>query len=246
MTIEKEYSTKLSVDGVTIDRRDIEMLDAIDRYGSMHRAADELGRSYARLQNRIVELEEAVGSITERRRGGSGGGGTELTETARELRRQFDRHEAALDGVARVTESVFAGTVRDRTGELATVDTGIGSILALVPEGASEVQVSVRSDAVVLTDPDERPRSDGTSLRNRFTGTVDRLESGDAITRVTVSIDDGGDVDTATDSDTDAALQALITNASADRLALEPGRPIAASFKATAARAVSIEPDALE
>ncbi|NUB92566.1 TOBE domain-containing protein [Haloterrigena sp. SYSU A121-1] len=234
MTIEKEYTTKLAVDDVTIDRRDIEMLDAIDRYGSMHRAAEELGRSYARLQNRVVEIEEAVGPITERQRGGSGGGGTELTATARELRRQFDRHEAALDGVARVTESVFAGTVSDRTGELGTVETGIGPILALVPDDASEVQVAVRSDAVVLTDPEETLEADSTSLRNRFRGTVDRLEPGESITRVTVGLEgDGGD----------PTLQALVTKASSERLGLASGREIAASFKATAARGIRIDPD---
>ncbi len=234
MTIERAYSTKLAVDGVTIDRRDIEMLDAIDQYGSMHKAADALGRSYARLQNRVVEIEEAVGPITERQRGGRGGGGTELTQTARELRQQFDRHDAELNGVAQITESVFPGTVRDRTGELATVDTEIGSILALVPDDASDVQVTVRSDAVVLTDPDEAPRADGTSLRNQFTGTVERIESGDAIARVTVRLTEEG------------AIQALITKASADRLALESDRPIAVSFKATAARAIQIGPAASE
>ncbi|MFC4540945.1 TOBE domain-containing protein [Halosolutus amylolyticus] len=230
MTIEKEYTTKLAVDDVTIDRRDMEMLDAIDRHGSMHRAAEELGRSYARLQNRIVEIEDAVGPITERRRGGSGGGGTELTATARSLRRRFDRHDAELGGVARVTESVFRGTVRDRTGELATVETPIGSILALVPPDATAVQVSVRSDAVVLTDPGDVPDADRTSLRNRFTGTVEDLEEGDAIVRVTLALD----------GDADAELQALVTRASRDRLDLAIGREVVASFKATAARATAV------
>ncbi len=68
MTIEKEYSTKLTADGVTIDRRDVDMLEAIDQHGSMHKAAEALGRSYARLQNRVVEIEDAVGPITERQR----------------------------------------------------------------------------------------------------------------------------------------------------------------------------------
>ncbi|EMA40036.1 TOBE domain-containing protein [Halobiforma nitratireducens] len=231
MTIERDYSTKLSVDGVTIDRRDIEMLDAIDRHGSMHKAADALGRSYARLQNRVVEIEEAVGPITERQRGGSGGGGTELTRTARTLCRQFDRHDAELDGVARVTESVFTGPVRDRTGELATVDTEIGQIIAIVPADASEVQVTVRSDAVVLTEPDDTPRGDSTSLRNQFTGTVTSLEPGNEITRVTVGLAP------------ESTLQALVTKASVERLGLEPDRQIAASFKATAARAIAIDED---
>lgn len=230
MTIEREYSAKLSIDGITIDRRDIEMLDAIDRYGSMHRAAEKLGRSYARVQNRVVEIEDAVGPITERKRGGRGGGGTELTRTARDVRRQFVRHEAELDGVARVTESTFTGSVRERTGELATVETPVGSILALVPRGANEAQVSVRSDAVVLTDPDETPQAGGTSLRNQFTGTVENVEPGDAITRVTIRLEGDG------------RLQALVTKTSSDRLALEPGQPITASFKATAARAISTDP----
>ncbi|ELY57790.1 TOBE domain-containing protein [Natronococcus jeotgali] len=229
MTIEKEYSTKLAVGDVTIDRRDIEMLDAIERCGSLHGAAGELGRSYAWLQRRVVEIEDAVGELTERRRGGSGGGGTELTRTAHELRQRFDRHESELDGVARATESVFSGTVRDRTGELATVETAIGPIAALVPAEATDVQITVRSDAVVLGEPDDSPRADETSLRNRFTGVVAELEDGDAITRVTVRLDDEAD------------LQALITNASADRLAIEPGRPIRASFKATAARGIRID-----
>ncbi len=234
MTIERDYTTKLAVDGVTIDRRDIEMLAAIDQHGSMHKAADELGRSYARLQNRIVELEAAVGPITERQRGGRGGGGTELTQTARDLRQQFDRHDAALDGVARVTESVFRGSVRDRMGELATVETPIGSILALVPAGARDVQVSVRSDAVVLTTPDETPQADETSLRNQFTGTVESIEHGDAITRVTVELV------------ADHPIQALITNASADRLGLAIGQTMTTSFKATAARAVAIDAEACD
>ncbi|AFZ74334.1 TOBE domain-containing protein [Natronobacterium gregoryi] len=233
MSIEKGYRTTLSVDGVTIDRRDVEMLEAIDEYGSMHRAAEELGRSYARLQNRVVEIEEAVGSITERQRGGSGGGGTELTETARELRRQFERHDAELGGVAQVIESVFTGTVGERTGELATVDTPAGQIVALVPKNATSVQVSVRSDAVVLTDPGGTPDPDRTSLRNSFTGTVTQTVPGDAIVRVTLALENDGD--------TDRELQALVTRASANSLKLEPGREVVASFKATAARATRID-----
>ncbi len=168
MGIEKDFSTKLSAGDVTIDRRDIEMLAAVDREGSMHGAAEELGRSYARLQNRIVELEAEVGQLTERQRGGRGGGGTRLTDTAHELRRRFDRYETELDGVATVTESVFTGTVDERTGELATVETAAGSVVA-VPRTAREVQIGVRSDAVVLTDPDETPEPDGTSLETAST-----------------------------------------------------------------------------
>lgn len=229
MKITREFDARLAVEGVTIDRRDVEMLEAIDRYGSMSRAADELGRSYARVQRRIVEIEDALGPITERSRGGSERGGTELTANARRLRRHFDRHRTGLGGVATVTESVLAGTVVDRDGELATVETPAGSVLAVVPDGASDVQLGVRSDAVVLTDPAETPDAAGTSLRNQFAGTVTRIESGEAITRVGLELDG------------ETPLEALVTRDSADVLDLGVGQPIVASFKATAARGIRID-----
>ncbi|WP_254769215.1 TOBE domain-containing protein [Salinilacihabitans rarus] len=244
MTVEKGFRTELSVDGVTIDRRDVEMLEAIDRHGSMHAAAEELGRSYARLQRRIVEIEEAVGPVTERRRGGSGGGGTELTSAADRLLRRFSRHRAELDGVATVTESVLPGRVRERDGELATVDTPAGPVLALVPAGATAVEVSVRSDAVVLSDPAETPAEAGTSLRNRFEGVVSAVDAGDAVARVGIELDgaggDGRDDDGAADADA-VELEALVTTRSRETLALDPGRRVVASFKATAARAIAVE-----
>ncbi len=228
MGIQKDFSTKLSAGDITIDRRDIEMLEGIDRQGSIHGAAEELGRSYARLQNRIVELEAELGELTERTRGGRGGGGTKLTETAYELRRQFDRHESELDGVATATESVFRGTVVERTGELATVETAVGPVTALVPPDAREVQIAVRSDAVVVTDPTETPEPNGTSLRNRFPGTVAAIDAGEAIASVTLSLADGID------------LEALVTHSSRERLGLEPDREVVASFKATAARGTNV------
>ncbi|WP_255170933.1 TOBE domain-containing protein [Natrononativus amylolyticus] len=226
MTVEKGYRTELSIDDVTVDRRDVEMFEAIDQHGSIHAAADALGRSYARLQGRIVELEGALGELTERQRGGAGGGGTELTATARRLLRRFERHQTALEGVARVTESVFTGRVVERTGELGTVETPAGRVVALVPEGATEVQIGVRSDAVVLaTAPTE---DDRTSFRNQFVGTVSSLESGAAIASVTLALDGGVELGT------------VITTASLERLGLAVGESAVASFKATAARAIPL------
>lgn len=54
------------------------------------------------LQTHSLEIEDAVGTITDRKRG-SRDGGTELTAIVRKLRRQFDRHDTELDGVAQVT-----------------------------------------------------------------------------------------------------------------------------------------------
>lgn len=225
----KDFSATLRVGSTTIDRRDIEMLDAIDRTGSLHEAAAELGRSYAHLQRRVVELETALGELTVRRRGGSGGGGTDLTENAHEMRHRFARHNVELEGVAAVEESVFRGPVQARRGELARVSTAPGPLLAIVPPGASTVDVTVRADTVVLANPGGPPGPEGTSLRNRLTGRIEAIESGDATAWVTLGL--AGD----------ERLAALITTESLERLDLQTGREVVASFKATAARGTAVE-----
>jgi len=234
MTMEKGYKTELTADETTIDRRDIEMLEAIDRYGSLHAASEALGRSYAHLQRRVVELEDALGSLTERHRGGRDGGGTELTATAREVLQAFKRHETELEGLTRVTETVFTGTVQDRTGELGTVATPAGPVVALVPDEGETVQVTVRSDAVVLADPTQDPQTDHVSFRNRFVGTVTAVETAEAIASVTLELE--GDV----------SLQTLITRSSLEDLDIAVGDSMAASFKATAARAIAHDPASLD
>jgi len=220
----KDFEAHLAIDDVTVTGRDVEMLRAIDRHGSMHRAAAALDRSYAHLQRRVVELESAAGQLTERKRGGSEGGGTELTPAAHEILGQFSRLRAELRGVASVTESVIPGTVRDREGEIGTVETEAGPVTALVPADATEVAVIVRSDAVVLRRPDGA--TDTTSLRNDIEGTVTGIEMGEAVAQVTVELP--GAVE----------LVALVTDRSLATLDLEPGSRAVASFKATATRGI--------
>jgi molybdate transport system regulatory protein len=227
--MEKDFDPYLQIDDVAVDRSDVEMLRAIDDCGSLSGAADALERSYPRLQQRVVALEEAAGPLVERTRGGADGGGSSLTGTARDLLARFDRLVAAYEGVARVDETVLTGPVVDRDGELATVDTDAGDLLAVVPADAATASVTIRSDAVTLHAPGDAPRAEGTSVRNRFRGTVSWLESGDAVARVGVALEDGDDA---------AALVALVTRGSVDALGLEPGRSIVASVKATAVRGV--------
>lgn len=224
MTPRKGFEPHLAIDGVTVTRRDVEMLRAIDRYGSMHRAAEELGRSYGHLQPRVVELEEAIGALTTRVKGGKGGGGTELTDDGMELVRQFERLRVELSGVATIAESVVPGTVVERHGELATVETPAGELTARVPEGATDVEIAVRSDAVVLMEPGS-PAQAHTSLRNQLRGTVADIEQDGTIATVAVSVD--GDVE----------IASVITAESLGRLELTEGSEVVAAFKTTAARA---------
>ncbi|MFC7227895.1 TOBE domain-containing protein [Salinirubellus salinus] len=220
------FEARLHADGVTFEARDADLLRAVDSEGSLNAAAAALERSYSRSHERLGDLEGAFGPLVERTRGGSGGGGSRLTDRARALLARFDRLRAEYSGVAAGAETVLEGEVLGRTGELATVRTGVGELRALAPDGAEAVQVTLRADAVTLHDPDEAPPAGGTSARNRLAGTVDGVDAGEAVARVAVDVG-------ATDP-----LVALVTVESLERLDLRPGRPVVATFKATATRAV--------
>jgi molybdate transport system regulatory protein len=229
MTLEKGFEPHLAIGETTVTGRDIEMLRAIDRFGSMHEAANELGRSYPHLQRRVVELEEAIGQLTERVRGGEGGGGTQLTPDALGLIRQFERLRVELSGVTTVPESVISGTVTERSGELATVRTAAGEMTARVPTRAEDVEIAVRADAVVLIEP-RSPAHDRTSIRNQIPGVVTGVAIDDAIATVTVEIDDG------------VTIESVVTEESVDRLGITEGTDVVAAFKTTAARAITADP----
>lgn len=222
---------RLAVGDAVVTERDVVLLETIEQHGSIHAAAHALERSYSHAQRRVVELEEALGPLVERQRGGSGGGGSSLTEDARELLARFERLETAAEGLTAVEETVLPGTVIERDGELGTVDCDPGRLRALVPAEGETVTVAIRSDTVTLTPPEETPAPDETSARNRFSGVVESVESGESVARVRLAIGSG------------VSLAALVTHTSVDRLDLAPGREVVASFKATATRATPTHRD---
>ena len=95
--VQGAVETGLAVGEEVVDDRDVELLRSIAEHGSIHAAANELERSYAHAQRRVVELEEALGPLVERRRGGSDGGGSSLTDGAQALLERFDRLEENLE-----------------------------------------------------------------------------------------------------------------------------------------------------
>jgi len=236
------FDAHLRVGGATFGRRDAELLRAIEACGSLHAAAADLGRSYSRAHGRIEELESAVGTLVERQRGGADGGGSTLTDRARELLAEFDRLTATLAGTAATEAVTIDGTVTEPTGRLVTVDTGVGQLKAVLASSApsgdepasggtpgEQVSVTVPADAVTLHAPASAPAPDATSARNRFEGTVVDIERAVATARVQV------DVGAAT------PLAVRVTTDSLDRLGLDVGEPIVATAKATAARAIPAE-----
>ncbi|MFB6072618.1 MAG: TOBE domain-containing protein [Halobacterium sp.] len=223
---EPGFDATLVADGVVFDARDAELLRAVAGEGSLSGAADALERSYSSAHRRLGDLEDAFGGLVARERGGADGGGSELTDRARALLDRFARLRAGYEGVAAAAETVFAGRVVERDGELGVVDTDIGALRALVPGDAGRVSVPVRADAVTLHAPADAPDAGGTSARNRVEGSVTTVERGEAVAQVRVGVADAD------------PLVALVTADSADRLGLEAGSRVVATWKATATRAV--------
>lgn len=229
--MDPDVSPELRAGAVAFGADDAALLRAIDEHGSVSAAASALGRSRARATGRLDDLEAAFGSLVERTRGGAGGGGTDLTPGARSLLARFDRLGTALSGVAGTEECVLEGRVVDRDGELAHVETAVGTLRALAPPDADDVQVSLRADAVTLHAPDEAPPAGGTSARNRLAGTVAAVEQGASIARVRVEVEG---------ADEPVELVALVTLESVDRLGLAEAAAVVATFKATATRATDV------
>ncbi|MDB9234475.1 TOBE domain-containing protein [Halorubrum ezzemoulense] len=158
-------------DGVEFDGRDAALLRAVDAAGSVAGAASELGRSRARALTRIETLEDAYGTLVERRRGGEGGGGSRLAASARDLLDRYDRLQAVLAATASVPETVLDGTVAAVDGELAVVDTPVGELSGLHGGTVDDEDADDRADGRDADDrADGRGADDGADGRDADDG----------------------------------------------------------------------------
>lgn len=223
------FEARLRTEGVSFEAADATLLRAVDEQRSLNAAADTLGRSFSRAHRRIKTLEQALGPLVERQRGGVDGGGSELTDNARDLIARFERLRTAYAGTAAVEETVLSGTVTGRNAELATVETAAGTVRALLPDPADQVQVILRADAITLHAPDDVPSTAGMSARNRFHGSITDIDRGESIARVAV------DVGAA------KPMAALITRDTLSEFAIAAGDTVVVSFKATATRTIPVE-----
>lgn len=73
------------------------MLEAIERSGSINKAAQQLNMSYRALWGRLMETEERLGrKLLIRSQGGAKGGGSQLTPLAVSLVKQFREFQSRL------------------------------------------------------------------------------------------------------------------------------------------------------
>lgn len=223
------FEARLRAEGVSFEAADATLLRAVDEHRSLNAAAETLGRSFSRAHRRIKDLEQALGPLVERQRGGVDGGGSELTDNARDLLARFERLRTAYAGTAAVEETVLLGTVINDDAELATVETAAGTVRALISEPAEQVQVILRADAITLHAPDDVPSTAGMSARNRFHGTITEIDCGESIARIAIDVGAAN------------PLAALITRDTLSEFAIAAGDTVVVSFKATATHTTPAE-----
>ena len=68
----------------------LDILHRVERTGSLRQAAEEINMSYSQAWNLMKDLEKRLGfNLLKRKVGGERGGGSEITEEARELMIKF-------------------------------------------------------------------------------------------------------------------------------------------------------------
>jgi len=78
----------------------VKLLEAIAETGSISAAASKMKISYRRAWDKIHESEERLGvKLVETQTGGTGGGGSQLTEAAIDYVRRFRRFTSGLERV---------------------------------------------------------------------------------------------------------------------------------------------------
>jgi molybdate transport system regulatory protein len=89
------------------------LLEAIDAHGSINRAAQEVDISFRKAWSYIKAMEDRMGAkLVIRRAGGKNGGGTKLTDEARDLLKKY----AALEtGIKEIVDKRFREIFKDGT-----------------------------------------------------------------------------------------------------------------------------------
>ena len=86
------------------------LLHGIDRTGSLRAAAMEMDMSYSKATAILNRAEKALKfSLTEKKIGGKGGGGSQLTPKAREFLKRYEKYrEACYEANSRIYHEIFS------------------------------------------------------------------------------------------------------------------------------------------
>jgi molybdate transport system regulatory protein len=244
--------------GTLAGKRWIDLLAAIEVTQSISAAARSIGLSYKAAWDAVEAMNNlADAPLVERSVGGKGGGGTRLTPRGQQLIATFrtveqenarfldaintrlataDRDLALIGRLGMLTSARnhFAGTVgriqrgavndevelRLRGGEsLFAIITRESTETLGLHEGVDAVALVKASWIIIGVESGGQPMR--LSARNRLAGTVAAVTPGAVNSEVVIQLPGG------------QSIAAIITNESLAELALEPGRPAVAYFKAS-------------
>ena len=233
----------------------IDLLQAVEASGSISAAAKMTGISYKTAWDRLQRLNNLSKSpLVNRSTGGNKGGGTCLTAYGLQLLAGFselkEQHQLFLQTLSNQLTSLddVAGFIKRTSVQTSAQNQFVGVISSLQTDGEnSEVLLQLSDDlplvAIVTQSSQEELGLDSgdsvlamikasaitlglgekleVSARNKFKGKISRLERGAVNTEVSI------------DLGSSKTLCAMITNHSADQLALRESQTVTAFFKAS-------------
>jgi molybdate transport system regulatory protein len=86
----------------------LDILHRVEKTGSLRQAAEEINMSYSQAWNLMKDLEKRLGfNLLNRCVGGVKGGGSEITEEARELMMKFEIFERAEQSLHSLYREIF-------------------------------------------------------------------------------------------------------------------------------------------
>jgi len=110
MILKLRYKLWLEKDGEKIfGDGPLDILHRVERTGSLRQAAEEINMSYSQAWNLMKDLEKRLGfNLLKRKVGGERGGGSEITEEARELMMKFEMfHKTADQSLHSLYKKIF-------------------------------------------------------------------------------------------------------------------------------------------
>lgn len=97
------------------------LLKGVEKTGSLHKVADQMGMAYSKAWTLIRMLEERLGFLLlDRKVGGRSGGGSQITPEAKELMLHYGRFREEVKGaIEKIYQKhfVFYGRLRSERGD---------------------------------------------------------------------------------------------------------------------------------
>jgi molybdate transport system regulatory protein len=206
-----------------VSDQDLALLRSLERERSVVAASRQLGISRDRAVYRLERLRRAVGGpVVASVRGGSGHGGTRLTELGhRVARRGFDSVELvpARSGAALASPNRLSGIYRRDPTPVIELDRGLRLRVAFDANDGERVGLRLDPEAVLVA-----RRRFATSARNVLRGTVESIRPAGPLGR-TLVLRVG-----------DLRLRAAVTAEPIRQLGIAPGASVYLYVKATALR----------